>query len=219
MDVAHVTLIAIVEDEAFARFGLRKAIEEVAGFKILFEAINGEDFFRQLEQSKLQPDIITLDPVMPIMDGEAVQRVLRKKYPHIKVLTVSGSDHLFTIERSIVLGARGYLLKPDCNLHVEQAIKNIMEQGYYYSEVADKKVFERVHNIPFYTHPISPREKEVLINIYRGYSYKEMIALMHVSEETIKGYKKTLCEKLRLHSKEDLILFALKNEIYPPPHI
>lgn len=91
-----------------------------------------------------------------------------------------------------------------------------MEQGYYYSEMADKKVFERVGNIPFYEHAVSPREQEVLVNICRGYSYKEMAAIMRITEDTAKGYRKTLCDKLHLHSKEDLVLFALKNEIYRP---
>ena len=102
--------VAIADDHSLLRSALAKLINTFEGYTVIMEADNGKDLCEKIVKNVL-PDIVLLDINMPEMDGFETTQWLHKKYPHIKILTLS----MLSDERSIIkifrLGAKGYLLK------------------------------------------------------------------------------------------------------------
>ena len=101
--------ILIVDDATFMRMVLRRILE-AAGFEILGEAANGKEAVEMYEQ--LEPDLVTLDMVMPGMGGMEALQAIRGKDPQAKVVIVSAVDQRENLLEAIRSGATEYIVKP-----------------------------------------------------------------------------------------------------------
>jgi DNA-binding NarL/FixJ family response regulator len=117
--------VALVEDHALVRKGLRLLVEGLSEFTVLLEAENGEEFIGMLDDSPVKPDIILMDVSMPLMDGLEATKIISRKYPNIKIVALSVHDDMKTVEAMIDAGAHNYLYKsssPDLFLSVLRAV-------------------------------------------------------------------------------------------------
>jgi DNA-binding NarL/FixJ family response regulator len=103
--------VALVEDHALVRKGLRLLVESLSEFTVLLEAENGEEFIGMLDDSPVKPDIILMDVSMPVMDGLEATKIISRKYPNIKIVALSVHDDMKTVEAMIDAGAHNYLYK------------------------------------------------------------------------------------------------------------
>ncbi|NLG87781.1 MAG: response regulator transcription factor [Clostridiaceae bacterium] len=103
--------LLIVEDEAEVRNGIRNNIDwQSLGFKVMAEAGNGREALDLIENSK--PDVVITDITMPIMDGLELSCILRKEYPTVRIIILTGYDDFKFAQRAIKYGVSDYLLKP-----------------------------------------------------------------------------------------------------------
>jgi DNA-binding NarL/FixJ family response regulator len=107
--------IVLVDDHRLFRSGLVSLINSLGGYKILFEAANGEELTRKLSP-QLKPDIILLDINMPVMGGIETARWLKANYPDICVIVLSMFEDAEKVLTMVKLGVKGYLLKDSPNL-------------------------------------------------------------------------------------------------------
>src|SRR5580704_3000720 len=98
--------IAIVDDHTMFRKGLTSLINLFPGYKVLFDAANGQDFIKQLQPRSI-PDILLLDIAMPEMDGYATASWVRANYPGIRILALSTMESESAIIKMIKSGAKG----------------------------------------------------------------------------------------------------------------
>ena len=120
--------IAIADDYKIFREGLKVGLSADEGLEVLLEADNGEELLKGLETQT--PDVIIMDLKMPIMDGLEATKVVRKKYPSIKVLVVSMYDDDKFIIHLMENGANGYLLKNAEPDEIRRSIYSVHENGY-----------------------------------------------------------------------------------------
>jgi len=207
--------VAVTDDHALLRNALARLVNTLEGYSVLFEADNGKDLRAKIMQH-LIPDIVLLDVNMPEIDGFETTKWLQKNYPHIKVLVLSMMSDEGTIIKMFRLGAKGYLLKNTEPAELKLAMDAIIDKNVYLSEYvsaklvsglnkdADRDVTEIILN---------EKEREFLRWTCTELSYKEIGEKMFVSARTADDYRQSLFNKLKVHSRVGLVMYAIKNGI------
>jgi len=208
-------LVAIADDHSLLRSALARLINTFEGYSIILEADNGKELCERIEKNVL-PDLVLLDINMPGMDGFETTQWLHKKYPQIKVLALS----MLSDERSIIkifrLGAKGYLLKNAEPEELKQALDAIMDKNVYVSEYVSGKLVSGLHNNAVSEDKeivLNEKEREFLRWACTELSYRDIAEKMYVSPRTVDDYRQTLFNKLKVHSRVGLVMYAIRNKI------
>jgi two-component system invasion response regulator UvrY len=209
------TKIALADDHILMRRSLANSIATMGDFEVVLEANNGQDLFDKLQPASL-PDIIVVDIHMPIMDGFETAKLLRQRFPLVKVLALSMHESEQTVLRMLRCGARGYILKDIEPSEFRQALKAVAERGFYYSELVSARLIHNLNKMGDAADtdrlPIpNGREKEFLQLVCSELTYKEIADKMCLSPRTIDGYRDALFEKLNVHTRVGLALYAIRN--------
>ncbi|MFI5132619.1 MAG: response regulator, partial [Chitinophagales bacterium] len=197
------------------RSALAKLINTFEGYTVVMEADNGKDLTEKIVKNVL-PDIVLLDINMPEMDGFETTQWLHKKYPHIKVLTLSMLSDERTIIKIFRLGAKGYLLKNADPKELKEALDAIINKNVYLSEYVSGKLVSGLHNDPGADEKsavLNEKEREFLRWTCSELSYKEIAEKMFLSYRTIDDYRQSLFTKLKVHSRVGMVMYAIKNKI------
>jgi two-component system, NarL family, invasion response regulator UvrY len=209
------TSIALVDDHSLLRNGLAQLAKNL-GYKVLFEADNGEHLKLQLAPTQL-PDIVLMDINMPQMDGFETTQWLKENYPNVHVLALSMYDNESSIIRMLKSGAKGYILKDSDPIELQAAINSVLTKGYYYSDLVSGKLIHAINTIDDTgsnintLNSLSEREVDFLKYSCTELTYKEIAEKMFVSPRTIDGYRDDLFEKLKVKTRVGLVIYAIRN--------
>ncbi|ETN95678.1 two component transcriptional regulator, LuxR family [Zhouia amylolytica] len=207
--------IAIVDDHLLFAQSLQTLVSSFDNYEVIFHAANGKDFIEVLNSNGHVPDIVLLDINMPIMDGVETMGWLKENMPELKVIALSMDDTEDTIIKMLRFGAKGYLLKDIHPNIFKQALSDVVEKGFYFSDritntlldTLDKKESEKDQIY------LKDREVEFLKYACSEMTYKEIANEMCLSPKTIDGYRESLFEKLQVKSRIGLVLYAIKHEL------
>ena len=207
--------VAIADDHRLLRSALANLVNTFEGYNIIFEADNGKDLRTKIEQHDI-PDIVLLDVNMPEMDGFETTQWLNKNYPFIKVLALTMLSDEKSIIKMFRLGAKGYLLKNTDPAELREALDSVMNKNVYLSEYVSGKLVSGLHR------DAEPGIKEIVLNekereflrwTCSELSYKDIAGKMFLSPRTIDDYRQSLFNKLKVHSRVGLVMYAIKNGI------
>ena len=157
------------------------------------------------------PDVVLMDINMPKVDGIEGLKLIKSKFPQIKVLMQTAFDDSDKIFRSISSGASGYILKSDNPKRILQAIEEVYQGGASMNPAIAKKVLD-------YFQPkeaqeiLTQKEKEVLKLLSEGLSYKMVADKLGVSYNTINSHTKNIYIKLHISSLGEAISWYYKNK-------
>ncbi|MEJ6001212.1 response regulator transcription factor [Paucibacter soli] len=204
--------IAIVDDHALVRAGLRQYFAEQADFLVVGEAASGREAMALLREGGL--DVMLLDIGMPEQSGVDTLVAIKARAPELPVLILSGfaeSQYATTLLRQ---GASGYLGK-DCDPgEIVKAIRALCRGRKYISagvaeqlaeELGDKHADQPAHL------QLSERELQVFLRLAQGETVGHVAEGMSLSVKTISTYRTRVMEKMRLASNSDLTYYALKH--------
>lgn len=209
--------VVLVDDHILLRNGLASLISSLGNYEVLFQANNGQAFISLLNPKTL-PQIVMMDINMPEMDGYETCTWLKNNYPDIKVLALSMYDNENAIIRMFKAGAKGYILKDSDPKELKEALDNIVNKGFYYSEMVTGKLIhtinsldedEQVKNVI----KLTSREILFLKHACTEQTYKEIAEKMFLSPRTIDGYRDDLFQKLNIKTRVGLAVYAIKNGI------
>ena len=209
--------IAIADDYKIYRDGLKVGLSADENLEVVAEADNGEDLLKLLEQ--YTPDVILMDLKMPIMDGMEATKVVRKKYPAIKVLVITMYEDDKFIIHLMENGANGYLLKNTEPEEIRKSIYSVHENGYYFNDVVNKALLKKLvlkNNLkPSFNQNVelSEREMEVLKLICEEKTAAEIGKEIFLSPRSVEGIRQRLIEKVAVRNTAGLVMFAVKNAI------
>ena len=203
--------IVLVDDHRLFRSGIASLINKFPGYKILFEAGDGEELMRKLTP-KLQPDIILLDINMPKKDGIATAKWVRETYPGIKIIVLSMFEDADKVLQMVKLGVKGYILKDAEPVEFEMALQKVSEGEVYYPEFVTRHLIQNF-NAQVESVKLNTREIEFLKLAGSELTYKEIADQMCISARTVDGYRDQLFEKLQIKSRVGLVLYAIKNKL------
>ncbi len=210
--------VALADDHSLIRNGLANLIDTFSGFKVLFQASNGQELIDTLKPKAL-PDIVLMDINMPKKNGYETTKWLKEMYPQVKVLALSMYDNESAVIRMIKNGAAGYILKDSEPADLEKALLEIDQKGFYHSELVSQHLVKAVRLGGSITEEKQPSEKlsdnemEFLKLACSELTYKEIADKMFLSPRTIDGYRDALFEKLQVKTRVGLVMYAVKNGI------
>ena len=194
--------VSIVEDDAPARSILADWIQQAPGFRCTGQYGNAEAALIALPAEK--PAVVLMDINLPGMSGIECVRQLKPRLPDTQfvMLTVyEDADHIFN---ALSVGASGYLLKRVSREELLLALKDVQAGGSPMSSNIARKVVQSFQR-PALQSPeaveLSPREREVLELLARGYLYKEIAESLQISCPTVNTYIRRIYEKLHVRSR------------------
>ncbi|MBV9989502.1 MAG: response regulator transcription factor [Chitinophagaceae bacterium] len=212
------TFVALVDDHELLRTGLAAMINSFEGYKVAFEANNGQQFIEKLK-SKAPPDIILLDITMPQMDGYETSNWIKTNMPQTKILVLSMLENDTAIIRMLKNGARGYILKDSKPKVFKEALDSIRDSGYFINELVSSKLMHYINHEEVFDsdtlalNNLSENEVIFLKWICTEKTYKEIADEMCLSPRTIDTYRDNLFKKLDVKTRVGLAIFAIKNGI------
>jgi DNA-binding NarL/FixJ family response regulator len=217
--------VIIADDQEIVREGLKMVLSLHEDIEIVDEASNGKELLDILACRK--PDVILTDIRMPIMDGIEAIRLVKGKYPDIKIIILTTFDDDEYIFQGLKNGADGYILKDSNSKEIVESIRTAYEGNVLLNPRIAVKVVQALNSINFAKQPennspslegllnlLTPREFEVTKHILQGKSNKAIGDLLFVTEGTIKNYVSRILEKLELSSRAELIIHLQKNSFF-----
>jgi len=205
--------VAIADDHALLRTALARLVNSFEDHSVIFEAGNGKELKALIQQHGI-PDIVMLDVNMPEMDGFETAQWLNRNYPQVKILALSMLSDEKTIIRMFRVGAKGYLLKNTDPEELKAALRTLVDKNFYLSDYVSEKL---VSGLNFDQQDeakevvLNEKEKEFLRLTCSEMSYKEIAAQMFLSVRTIDDYRASLFNRLNVHSRVGLVMYAIKN--------
>ena len=203
------TRIVIVEDEAEFRRRLSEIIRAEPGFALVGSAANGAEALALIEGTAAE--VFLVDLGLPDMDGTRVIRAASARYPEadVVVVTVFGDDR--HVLASIEAGATGYLLKDVSAEDLVRSIRSLRAGGSPISPVIARRLLQRLRPpSPAAEETLSPREREILQYIAKGFSFEEVGGLLAISAHTVTSHVKNIYRKLAVHSRSEAVYEANK---------
>jgi DNA-binding NarL/FixJ family response regulator len=207
--------ITIFEDNHSLRIGLYQLINGSPGFLCVGAFEDCSNILKNVQETK--PDVVLMDIGMPGIDGIEGVRILREKYPDIKILMQTIFEDNEKIFQSILAGASGYILKNTSPARILDFIKETYEGGAPMSPSVATKVLKMVVTKPespnVHGFKLSDREKEILSCLVKGMSYKLIADACFISIDTVRGHIRNIYDELHVHSKGEAVAKAIKNNI------
>jgi DNA-binding NarL/FixJ family response regulator len=204
--------IMLAEDHLTVREGIKLLINSQPDMLVVGEVDDGSAAIK--EAQKLSPDIVVMDVSMPKLNGLKATKRLKITSPDVKILTLTRHTDDAYLQQLIESGASGYVLKQSAPTELIRAIRAVADGKNYLDPALTEKMFSgfaaRSSSLRGDLKPnLTERESEVLRYIALGYSNKEIAELMQVSVKTIEAHKANAMRKLDMHSRIDIVRFAI----------
>lgn len=204
--------IFLADDHAIIREGLKSLINAQPDMEVVGEADNGRTAW--LEVKALHPDVVVMDISMPELNGAKTTERLRRDCPQTRVLALTVHNDQGYLQQMFKAGASGYVLKRAATHELIQAIRKVAAGGTYLDQslaknVVNSYVQKQSTQIGRAGCDLSERETDVLRRIALGYTNKEIAVQLNISVRTVETYKVRLMEKLNLHSRAEVVRYAL----------
>jgi len=206
--------LAIVDDHAIFRFGLKLILEVEKDFKVEFEADNGHDLITKLNHNYV--DLILLDLQMPELDGENTLQLLKEKYPKIKVIVITFKDQWDELKKIMKLDIDGLFTKNANPKFLINALKNIEKPQFFIDPLLKSKFLNGMEDAPHnpsLLFEITEREKEIILLFAKEFTLKEISRILNISPRTIETHKKNLMQKLECKNFIGVIIKCLENKV------
>src|SRR5215210_3381744 len=189
-DSGRVIKVAIADDHALFRAGVKTALSVKKDVELIAEADNGMQLLNLLKH--IEPDVILLDIQMPIMDGITTLPEIRKMYPHVKVIILSMHNDHSMISRLMEIGANSYITKNSDSETIYQAIKTCYEQEFFFNELTNKALLsglrtkrtERVEDAN-----LTEKEVRILKLMCEEKTTKEIADIIDISPRTVEAIR------------------------------
>jgi DNA-binding NarL/FixJ family response regulator len=206
--------VVLVDDHGLFLAGVRSQLGD--SVEVVGEAGTVADAVPLIKQ--LDPDVVLLDVHLPDGKGDAIINAVAPDRPGVKFLALSVSDAAENVIAVIRAGARGYVTKTIAADELTAAIGRVAQGDAVFSPRLAGFVLDAFRAGDKLTSSaeldeLTPREREVLQLIARGYMYKEIAARLHLSVKTVESHVSSVLRKLQLSTRHELTRWATQNRL------
>lgn len=206
----------LAEDQVMVRQGLKAMIETDDEMKVTGEADNGKKAVSLCEKQFF--DVAILDIRMPEVDGIEAAKILRSRYPHMKILMLTTFDDNQYVLDALKLGVSGYMLKNGDTESLIRSIKSALSGGLSLEDQVAAKVMpvllQKENQEEKQIDPtLTPRERAILKCIGEGLNNKEVAERLGLSVGTVKNQTSHILDKLELRDRTQLAIYAIRHRL------
>jgi NarL family two-component system response regulator LiaR len=199
--------VLITDDHGVVRQGLRMFLSLDPEIQVVGEAANGQEAVAMARE--LQPDVVLMDLLMPVMDGLQATQTIRTEMPEVEILALTSVLEGTSVTRAIRAGAIGYLLKDTDAEQLHRALRGAAEGRVQLAPEAAARLMREV-KAPESPEDLTERETEVLKLMARGHANKQIASGLFVSEKTVKAHVSSILMKLGVQSRTQAALHAVR---------
>ncbi|MDQ3448778.1 MAG: response regulator transcription factor [Chloroflexota bacterium] len=213
--------IVLVDDHALFRVGMRQILEREPDFDIVAEAEDSRGAFEAAQQHT--PDIVLLDLSLPAPGGIETTQRIKREVPSTGIIALAVSEDENQLFDAIKAGAAAFILKdvsPDDLVTIIRRVNTgeylINDKVFARPSVASR-VLKEFRELAVYGHeaapifaPLSPREVEILDNIAKGMTNKQVAYALSISEQTVKNHMSSILRKLSVNDRTQAVVYAMK---------
>ncbi|MBU0474185.1 MAG: response regulator transcription factor [Bacteroidetes bacterium] len=207
------TNIALIEDDIELKELLEKYLNFQENFNVALSVVSAEDFFEKCKQLE-KIDILIMDIGLPGISGIEALPKIKQNLPNTEIIMLTVHDDSEKVFQSLRRGASGYLLKNTPLDKIKESIEQIFAGGSPMSPNIARKIvefFNPKHNEG--QRELSTREKEIVVALVDGLSYKLVADRLDISIDTVRQHIRSIYRKLNVNSKAEVISKSYKGEI------
>ena len=203
--------VLLADDHAIMRQGLQALLEQSDEFEVVGQARDGKEAVTAALQ--LKPDVIVMDVMMPNKDGVEASREITESLPNTRVIILTASTEEDAVVEAVAAGATGYLQKVSGMDRLASTVRGVAAGEMRIPADVVRRVFDRIRSgeAEDGSDALTLREKEILAAYSRGMSNAEIAEARNVKPVTIRNAIYTLQGKLALRTKQELVVWAVRN--------
>lgn len=206
--------VIVACDYPILRSGITRVLQAEPDIEVVGEAGTGKDVIRDVQRHK--PDVVLIDYLTHSLSYIETTKSIVDAIPGVSVVILANYDREDFLVRVLETGAKGYVIKREEVNVIIQSIRSVHQGDAFISplmtsKLADDYLTRLQHGViadPYQS--LSPREREVLPLLAQGGNDREIAKGIHVSPHTVATYRKRVMKKLDLHSKTDILKYALQ---------
>lgn len=212
--------VLIADDQELMRQSLQIILSSHADIEVVGVVKDGESVIRSIPHSK--PDIILMDIRMPKMDGVQCTKIVKEKYPDIKIIILTMFDDDEYVYDALKYGASGYLLKGISMESLKEAIITVYSGSAMINPDITKKMLSffsqmakqrDIISVPVeQVRQLNSAERKVINALSYGYSNKEIADIVNLSMGTVRNYISSILEKLGLRDRTQIAIWAIQSK-------
>ncbi len=209
--------VLLVDDHEIVRLGLMTLINDQADMQVVGEAGSAGEALQSVE--RLRPEVVLMDIRLPGESGIEATSAICKQYPksHVVMLTSFADDEL--VLRSIRAGAAGYVLKQVGNEELLRAIRAAAKGEALLDPATTARLLTRVRETERKAdleafRDLSERERDVLVEVARGKTNRDIGAALNLSDKTVRNYITSILQKLALSNRVELAAYAVQHNVF-----
>lgn len=209
--------VMVVDDHAIVREGLKSLLDIEEDIEVVAEADSGMASLDFVDEK--HPDVVLMDLKMPGIDGIETTRLIKERYPLIKVVLLTNYDEEEYVLESIQANADGYVLKDVNKGDLPLIIRGVLQNRAFIDPGVTRKLFHSIQQSastgePVVSRPaLSHRELQILAHLVEGNSNKEIADAIHLSPDTVKSHLKNIYQKLNVHNRSQAARVAIREKL------
>ncbi len=199
--------VLLVDDHTVVRRGLRLAFDLEPDLRVVGEAANGEEAVMRV--AELNPDVVVMDLLMPVMNGVEATRAIRRAHPNVEVVALTSVLEDRLVIDVVEAGAAGYLLKETRPDELFEAVRAAARGEVRLDPRAQQRLVREVRGGDSPA-SLTERELDVLRLLAAGATNKGIAQRLDIAEATVKSHVSSLLAKLDLKSRTQAALYAMR---------
>ena len=213
--------IVLVDDHALFRVGMRQILEREADFEVVGEAEDARGAFDVSQQQT--PDIVLLDLSIPAPGGIETTQRIKREVPSAGIIALAAGEDEDQLFDAIKAGAAAFILKDISPDDLVAVIRRVNQGEYLINDkvfarpAVASRVLKEFRELAVYGQeaapifaPLSPREVEILDNIAKGMTNKQVAYALSISEQTVKNHMSSILRKLSVNDRTQAVVYAMK---------
>jgi serine/threonine protein kinase len=204
---SHDIRVALADDHVILRTSLSLYLDECEGITVVGEASDGDAAYDMVKEK--QPDVLLLDLNMPKTNGLVVLPHLRKDFPKLKILVLTGRDEDIYIMRALRAGANGYILKTVEEAELQLAVRNVAAGNMILGQGVAEKVIMGLSEFEDGV-PLNAIELDVLRSVAAGMDKDQVATRLGMPQDDVTTFMIRIIDTLKVKSETDAALMALR---------
>ncbi|MCB2227762.1 MAG: response regulator transcription factor [Desulfarculaceae bacterium] len=213
--------VLVVDDHGIVREGLKALLELEPEICVVEESNSALDALAQVE--RCAPDLVLMDLKMPGLSGLEGCRLIKQSHPKVKVVLLTNYEDEEFVHEAVNVKADGYVLKNVKKGDLARIIKTVMEGGAYLDPMVTRKALGHFtaqadgETAPSRHPRLTPRELQILLEVFAGASNKEIANNSNLSLDTVKTHLKNIYAKLGVRSRAQAMKAAIEQKLVTLP--
>lgn len=209
--------IGLVDDHSLFRKSLSTLIHNYEGFEVVLEAEGEKQLFEKIQ--KVELNVLLLDIQLRDGSGYEICKIIRKRFPEMKIMMLSQLATRISLQQAIRAGAHGYFTKNSNPELLPEAIESLKDCEFYFSPQLNKLITGLFHKDISSDVCLTNRELEVIRMACKEYSSSEIADKMFINVRTVETHRKRIMEKTNSKNFLGSVLYAIRNGIIFPEEL